>query len=68
MLRVKVQGCQRQGDADRVAQREPPFIVNEILPLRPDAHRVAIKAARIGALNNLAAQYEGAIGSYVWMT
>ena len=55
VLRVKVQGCQRQDDADRVAQREPPCIVNEILLLRPDTHRVAIKAARIGALNNLAA-------------
>ena len=57
-----MQGHQRQGYADRIAQGEPPCIVDEILLLCPDTHRVAIKAARIGALNDLAAQYKAALG------
>src|SRR5215467_4739107 len=56
-----MQGRQRQGDADRTAQGEPTCIVHEILLCRSDTYRVAIKSARIGALNDLAEQYKAAL-------
>src|ERR1700757_1026234 len=65
VLRVKMQGRQRQGNADRVAQGEPPCIVNEILLLCAAPYPITIKAARVGALHDLAPQYEAAIGDCI---
>src|SRR3984893_7740321 len=53
--------CRRwQGDAYRLADRHPPQIVHQVLA-RPDAHRIAVKTARVGALHDLAAQYDTAL-------
>src|SRR5580704_3113598 len=60
--RVEMQSCRRQGDADRLADREPARIVDQIM-MRPDAHGIAVEPAGIGALDDLAAQDEAALGS-----
>jgi hypothetical protein len=53
--------CRRwQGDAYRLADRQPTHIVHQVLA-RPDAHRIAVKTARIRALHDLAAQYDTAL-------
>src|SRR5260370_36499589 len=54
----------RHGDAYRRADRTRTHIVHEVLETR-NAHRVAVKTARIGALYDLSAQYEAAVDGLI---
>src|ERR1700732_4528543 len=47
--RVEMQSRRRQGDADRLADREPARIIDQIM-MRPDTHGIAVEPAGIGAL------------------
>ncbi len=54
----------RQRDPDRLADRDAARIVHQIL-VRPYPHRVAVKPAGIGALDDLAPYYQEAVASLV---
>src|SRR5437762_14051955 len=61
--RVYMQSRFRQGNPDPLPDRQPARIVDQVLP-RADAHRVAIKTARIRALHDPAGQDEAAVNCF----
>src|ERR1700685_2106976 len=54
----------RERDTDRIADREPARVVDQVL-VRPHPNRIAIKSAGIGALHDLATQDEAALGCFI---
>src|SRR5260370_9745027 len=65
--RIEVQCRCRQGDADRLADREPARVVDHII-VRPDAHGLAVEPAGIGALDDLPPQDQAAVGGLIQWT
>src|SRR5215472_13214594 len=60
LSRIEMQRRSGQGDADRLADREPTRVVHQIL-VRSDADRIAVKASGIRGVGDPSAQYQAAV-------